>query len=80
MCHKQFKSIRTVRNHFDLHDPIESRQFECKLCDRRFSRELMLKNHILLHALRQKKAEKARESTECPVCQKRYRYFIQNIF
>lgn len=72
MCHKQFKSIRTLRNHFDLHDPIECRTFECKLCDRKFSRELMLKNHILLHGLRKKKAETARTKTKCPLCQKRW--------
>lgn len=84
MCHKEFKSprtptkneltirLKTVRDHFGLHDTIESRQFDCKLCDRKFSREPMLKNHLLFHALSKKKAEKKRELTECPVCQKRY--------
>lgn len=72
MCHKQFKSLRTVRDHFDLHDPIESRTFECNLCDRKFSRQAMLNNHLLNHKLSKRKAEKARQLTECPVCGKRY--------
>lgn len=69
MCHELFPTSQALRKHFLLHDQEESRKFVCKTCDKKFTSENLLWNHMDDVHEKEKRNKKNYHDTICPICE-----------
>lgn len=64
VCKKQFVNLKSFRKHLRMH--IEDRPYKCKLCNRGFTEENYLNNHMRTHMPEDQKPH------ECKICKRRF--------
>lgn len=73
MCHRPFSTFPNLRRHFHLHDPPDAYIYDCDFCSKKFSRKIILRDHLKYHEARKKydkRLDVGYEKVKCPICSK----------